>query len=779
MISGESAPSASAFLRWGRGAQGWGDKYVIMGASLSVKIFLSAVSNEFRAYRDQLRSDLTRHNVEVKVQEDFKDLGGDTLDKLDVYIGYCDAVVHLVGSMTGADPSERELRALLTKYPDLDNKLPPLDEVLKKGVAVSYTQWEAWLALYHGKRLFIAKAAESAERGPNYAPTKVSRAAQAAHLARLKTASCFPGCEFTTRDNLAKHILGTAIVDLLAKAQAENLRYKPRNLPFASLGSLFKGRDHFLDNLHGGLTRDQDKHAMPVTSTALHGLGGVGKTRLVIEYALRHEREHSALLYMSAETPERLDADLAALAGPVILDLLEKDAREDEVKIRAAIGWLENHPGWLMILDNVDDSEAAAAVEKLLARMRGGQIIIAGRIANFSAAVRKLELGVLDRDAAAAFLLERTQDDREHSAGDAMLARDLALELGGLALGLEQAGAYIATERIGLARYLTLWREKRETVLNWFDKALMSYDRDTGLAATWVASVERLTPDGRRLLERLAYFAPEPIPDALLDIAIPSEAADFDMRKARANLFAFSLASRASVEDGKTARAGFAVHRLVQDFTKRGMLEEHRRRMLKEALDWVNEAFTGDPEDVQTWPVLDPLSLHALTLVHCGDEAGIAEPTARLYDELGLLFKEKARYAEAEALFRRALAIREARYGPNDPSVATPLNNLAELLRVTNRLAEAESLLRRALAIGEAIAPNDPAVALYLNNLALVLMTTSRAAEAEPLMLRALAIREASYGPNHPNVATALINLALLFHATNRLAEASLWSGAH
>ena len=39
---------------------------------MSAKIFLSTVSDEFRAYRDQLRSDLTRHNVEVKVQEDFK-----------------------------------------------------------------------------------------------------------------------------------------------------------------------------------------------------------------------------------------------------------------------------------------------------------------------------------------------------------------------------------------------------------------------------------------------------------------------------------------------------------------------------------------------------------------------------------------------------------------------------------------------------------------------------------------------------------------------------------
>jgi hypothetical protein len=36
-------------------------------AGMSISVFLSTVSDEFRAYRDQLRSDLTRHNVEVKV----------------------------------------------------------------------------------------------------------------------------------------------------------------------------------------------------------------------------------------------------------------------------------------------------------------------------------------------------------------------------------------------------------------------------------------------------------------------------------------------------------------------------------------------------------------------------------------------------------------------------------------------------------------------------------------------------------------------------------------
>src|SRR5271165_380255 len=188
---------------------------------MSAKIFLSTVSDEFRAYRDQLRSDLTRHNVEVKVQEDFKDLGGDTLDKLDVYIAHCDAVVHLAGDMTGSAPGEHALGALRSKYPDLADKLPPLGEALRNGSGVSYTQWEAWLALYHGKLLFIARAADSAARGPKYMRTDASRTAQAGHLARLKAMGRYPGCTFASPDDLAKHVAYTAILDLLVKDYAE------------------------------------------------------------------------------------------------------------------------------------------------------------------------------------------------------------------------------------------------------------------------------------------------------------------------------------------------------------------------------------------------------------------------------------------------------------------------------------------------------------------------------------------------------------------------------
>jgi hypothetical protein len=151
---------------------------------MSVRIVLSTVSDEFGAYRDQLRGDLTRHNVEVKVQEDFKDYGGVTLDKLDLYIGSCDAVVHLVGDMSGSEAKSASVASILAKYPDLVKKLPPLREPLGRGLGISYTQWEAWLALYHSKALLIAKADAAALRGPRYSPTPASRAAQATHLAR-------------------------------------------------------------------------------------------------------------------------------------------------------------------------------------------------------------------------------------------------------------------------------------------------------------------------------------------------------------------------------------------------------------------------------------------------------------------------------------------------------------------------------------------------------------------------------------------------------------------
>ncbi|MGO9741557.1 MAG: tetratricopeptide repeat protein [Roseiarcus sp.] len=183
---------------------------------MAITIFLSTVTDEFRDYRDLLIHDLTRHDVAVKVQEDFNDLGGFTLDKLDTYIRHCDAVVHLVGEMCGSAPGALELEALEEKHRDRLAKFPAL------GPEVTYTQWEAWLALLHAKTLVIAKAKPDAVgRGPKFAPTDATRALQAAHLERLKRITRFPGCQFDSPADLAKRLAYSAILDLLVHDYAK------------------------------------------------------------------------------------------------------------------------------------------------------------------------------------------------------------------------------------------------------------------------------------------------------------------------------------------------------------------------------------------------------------------------------------------------------------------------------------------------------------------------------------------------------------------------------
>jgi tetratricopeptide (TPR) repeat protein len=734
----------------------------------SVKLFLSCVSNEFGGYRNALGRALTRPNVEVKVQEDFKSLGGDTLSKLQEYIERCDAVVHFVGEVTGSAPAPISVDALLARHPDIKTRLPPLGAALEVRAPISYTQWEAWLALYFGKDLEVVMPAPRGKRARSPKASDASRAAQTEHLARLRAVGVHPNPPFTNQDNLIARIVNTSVIKALVKAVRSAQARQPRNLPFASLGSLFLGRDEALNELRTALEAGE---GAAVVGRALHGLGGVGKTRLAIEYSLRCEADYSALLFVRADDPAALDANLAALAGAEVLDLPEKEAPQDAAKIEAVLGWLEAHPTWLMIVDNVDDGEAVKAVTKLMARVRGGHVIVTGRASNFPASLRKLELDVLDEDAATAFLLERTADDRTAEADDAMKARELAHELGGLALGLEQAGAYIATERIGFARYLELWRERRQKVLDWFDPALMGYDHDTGMAATWATSVDRLSPEGRRLLDRLAWLAPDLIPDSLLDVAVPLESLNLDAHEAVTGLYAYSLITRATGEDGLTK--GFIMHRLVQDFARRTMSDARTGEAAAVAALWIAGAFVGDPQDVRSWRVLDPLASHALALARLFDHGGIADPTRQLFNRLGVLFIEKARFDDAEPLIRRALEIDEASYGPDHPDVASNLNNLAELLRQTNRHAEAEPLIRRALEIDEKnFGPDHPDVARDLNNLAHLLHTANRLAEMEPLSRRALEIWGKSFGPDHPRLAVGLGNLAEVLRQTNRHAEA-------
>jgi CHAT domain-containing protein len=93
---------------------------------------------------------------------------------------------------------------------------------------------------------------------------------------------------------------------------------------------------------------------------------------------------------------------------------------------------------------------------------------------------------------------------------------------------------------------------------------------------------------------------------------------------------------------------------------------------------------------------------------------------------------------------------------------------LAELYRTQGKYAEAETLSQRSLAILE---KDHPSFATSLNNLALLYLNQGKYAEAEPLYQRSLAISEKALGKDHPDVATSLNNLAALYYVQEKYTQ--------
>lgn len=155
---------------------------------------------------------------------------------------------------------------------------------------------------------------------------------------------------------------------------------------------------------------------------------------------------------------------------------------------------------------------------------------------------------------------------------------------------------------------------------------------------------------------------------------------------------------------------------------------------------------------------------------------GPAHPiVANASNNLAYVFKETGHFKEAEPLFRQALEIHEKSLGADHAVVATDLNNLAELLRLTNRLDEAEPLYRRAMAIDKRVfGKSHPNLAIDLNNLCLLLQEKGSLKEAEDSIRQALAIDENAFPKGHPCVARDLNNLSSLLLETKRLDEAEV-----
>jgi len=430
-----------------------------------------------------------------------------------------------------------------------------------------------------------------------------------------------------------------------------------QNIPYTSIGNLFKGRGEVLERLKV----DLDENKPTAITQAIHGLGGIGKTRLAVEFAwwAIAEEKYKAVFFVKSETPELLHASMASLTAKDVISLSEQNVDQQTAEL-VVFQWLRSHEGWLIVFDNADTKESAEVVEALLPHLTAGHVIITSRYKHWSAAVNPQSLQLLREKDASQFLMERTANRRIETEQDESNATKLAKELGFLPLSLEQAAAYIAHESMTFADYLKEWESQKKGVLEWHNEREMKYP--VSVAVTWQRTFEQLNPSAIALLRISSFLAPEMIPTAMFEKAgdtlsdavkilckeMGVKNSGFKLNEALSDLSAYSMLTR--------EEKGFTIHRIVQEVIRSRIPKEYRKVWVEKALRIVNDFAPTDSSDVRTWPVWDIIRPHAEVIAETADKEKITEPTSRLISVLGTYLHYKGLYTKSEKWKRRALA---------------------------------------------------------------------------------------------------------------------------
>ena len=273
------------------------------------------------------------------------------------------------------------------------------------------------------------------------------------------------------------------------------------------------------------------------SAVVLHGLGGIGKTQLAVEYIRRHKEKYTAIFWLNANDEDSLRLSFRNLAQQVLqhhpstnmLASVDINQNLDQV-VNAVKAWLEipKNMRWLMIFDNYDNPKnpnnldlSAIDIRQFLPRSDHGSIIITTRSSQVSQG-RRIQVQKLPNIQDGLEILSNKSGRKRIENGMSFryihigsysadgidsAAIKLVEELDGLPLALCTAGAYLEHVTTSFSDYLRLyitsWGKLQKT-----GPQLTSYE-DRSLYTTWQITFDRIqqiNAASAKLLELWAYF---------------------------------------------------------------------------------------------------------------------------------------------------------------------------------------------------------------------------------------------------------------------------------
>ena len=541
------------------------------------------------------------------------------------------------------------------------------------------------------------------------------------------------------------------------------------NIPYAR-NPFFTGREEMLASLR---TRLESSGRAGLTQ-ALSGMGGVGKTQMAVEYAYRYRDEYWAILWVSADTEITTKTSLVEIG--VTLGLVDPDDTDHNRAVAAVKQWCDKNSRWLLIFDNADHPQL---VKPFLPLAPQGHILVTSRahVLDSVGIATPLNVTEMPREEAVDFLFVRT--GRSATAGERDAAFALAAELGYLPLALEQAAAFVTANDTSFGDYLTSFRKRHLELLD--ETSPVAGDYQASVETTWAMNFAQIDTESQAAAEVLrvsAFLAPESIPcEIFIDggselgeyiAAVAAGAADDPVVRDKL----FEPLSKYSLIRRDVASLTYTIHRLVQAVVRHSLGNDSLRQWALRTTRALNKIFPSG--SYHTWHQCERLVAHGVAAAALTKEFGFGVADAgNLVNGVACYLRMRGDFRESERIHLQSVALRERDLGPDDPDLATCLNNLALVYTDCFDFLRAEPLFRQSLEIMQrAVGCDDEDLSLALNNLGITYVRSGKFVEAQPLLERAFAAEQRSSNRQDFFYATILNNMAELWLGLGNLDDA-------
>ncbi|GAB7050436.1 hypothetical protein JCM9534A_55620 [Catenuloplanes indicus JCM 9534] len=365
----------------------------------------------------------------------------------------------------------------------------------------------------------------------------------------------------------------------------------------------FTGRETLLSDLRKAL---ETRSAASVLPQTLHGMGGVGKTQLAVEFVYRYQEQYDLVWWIAAEQQSLVLQSLHELARRLGLPQTE-DMRQSAIMVMDALATTSLR--WLIVYDNALNPDDITG----LVPSAGGHVLLTSRNQTWASVWDAIEVDVFDRPESVELIRKRgdviTREDAER----------LAEKLGDLPLALDQAASWQRATRMPVSEYLELFDHHVRELLDEGRPA----NYPTTVAAFVNIAFERLrteAPAVAQLLELFAYLGAEPLSVSLLRAA-KNSAVSQPLGSVLRDSIKLNRTIRALRQYGLAKVGGdqaIQVHRLVQLVIREGLSEdlaEQSRRNAHAILAAANPEAPGNRENWSTYALIEP-HLQPAGLVH-------------------------------------------------------------------------------------------------------------------------------------------------------------------